>query len=141
MTMTEKDLEKDLEKDPEKDLEKDGKEEESNKDERERNNWPTMPQGRAAKLLKFPQKERNLRAEGWFATEIKRRWKECSKLKQKSASTKIRDDVLSPPGQRSHGLDSQKVEDLRREGEECGRGEKKLEWLLETKLEKELAQR
>ena len=48
MTMTEKDLEKDLEKD--------GKEEESNKDERERNNWPTMPQGRTANLLNFPQK-------------------------------------------------------------------------------------
>ena len=40
-----------------------------------------------------------------------------------------------------HGLIPKKVEDLRGEGEECGRGEKKLEWLLETKLEKELAQR
>ena len=44
------------EKDLEKDLEKDGEEEESNKDERERNNWPTIPQGRTTNLLNVPQK-------------------------------------------------------------------------------------
>ena len=69
MTMTEKDLEKDLEKD--------GKEEESNKDERERNNWPTMPQGRTANLLNFPQKRMKSSRGGYFATKVKRRWNEC----------------------------------------------------------------
>ena len=31
--------------------------------------------------------------------------------------------------------------DLRGEGEDCDRGEKKLEWVLGTKIENELAQR
>ena len=59
------------------------------------------------------------------------------KISNKMKGTTYRLPLANKDSQNIRG----KKGDLRGEGEDCDRGEKKLEWVLGTKIENELAQR